>query len=264
MGRRTPAVAEGEGARPDAQRRGGHDHPPLRAGAARGARHPGVNDGAATAPARPIKQPFAPLVALDIELPVSRAALAEIGVRGLQSGCGSAVRRHWLNSDYRALHDGEGKRTEPGRVYRVEEDRYFIQHHVAEPFPIQDESLDWCYSEHLIEHLPPELGIAWLADMRRLLKPGGFVRVSTPDLRKYAEGYFDPAGAFYGKHGRRLAEMSGDQEKVDRRAYMVNQTFYGWGHQWMYDFEEMRHAAVAAGFRPEGVRQRSFRDSAAP
>ena len=149
-------------------------------------------------------------------------------------------------------------------MYRVEEDRYFIQHHVAEPFPIENESLDWCYSEHLIEHLPPELGVAWLADMRRLLKPGGFVRVSTPDLRKYAEGYFDPAGEFFAEHGRRLEGLLGEKAPSERRAYMLNQTFFGWGHKWIYDFEELRHAAVAAGFSPDAARRRTFRDSAAP
>jgi predicted SAM-dependent methyltransferase len=203
-------------------------------------------------------------VALDIELPIEPAELADLGVRGLQSGCGDAVRRFWLNSDYRSLHDGKETRTERGHVYRIEEDRYFIQHDVEEPFPIADASLDWCYSEHLIEHLTSEQGIAWLADMRRLLKPGGFVRVSTPDLRRYAEGYVDPSGQFFTTHGRRVGELLGDKEAVARRAYMMNQTFFHWNHKWMYDFEELRHAAIEAGFRPEAVRRRAFRDSAAP
>jgi predicted SAM-dependent methyltransferase len=221
-------------------------------------------DSGMSAPPRPIKQPFSPIEALDIELPVPQGALDELGIRGLQSGCGAAVRRHWLNSDFRSLHDGDGKRTEPGHMYRIAEDRYFIQHDIEDPFPIDDESLDWCYSEHLIEHVPTELGIAWLADMRRLLKPGGFVRVSTPDLRKYAEGYFDPSREFYTEHGRRLAELHGDEAAVERRAYILNQTFFGWGHKWIYDFEELRHAAVAAGFSADAVTRRAFRDSGAP
>src|SRR5215212_2601729 len=149
-----------------------------------------------TAPARPINRVFSPIVALDVELPLTRSALEEIGVRGLQSGCGDAVRRHWLNSDFRSLHDEQDQRTEPGRVYRVAEDRFFIQHEVPQPFPIEDESLSWCYSEHFIEHLTLADGIAWLADMHRLLEPGGFVRVSTPDLRKYAHSYIDPTDPF--------------------------------------------------------------------
>jgi predicted SAM-dependent methyltransferase len=216
------------------------------------------------APPRPIKQPFAPLTPLDLELPVTREALEQLGIRGLQSGCGDAVRRHWLNSDFRSLHDGEGNRTEPGRVYRVEEDRFFIQHDIPAPFPIADESIDLAYSEHLIEHVPPAEGIAWLADMRRLLRPGGRVRVSTPDLRKYMEGYVDPSAEFFTEHGKVIAGMVDDPGGVERRAFMVNQTFFRWGHRWMYDFEELRHAAEQAGFDPGAVEQRACRDSAVP
>jgi predicted SAM-dependent methyltransferase len=216
------------------------------------------------APPRPIKKAFSPLVALDVQLPVTGAALEQLGIRGLQSGCGDAVRRHWLNSDFRSLHDGERNRTVPGRVYRVEEDRFFIQHDIPEPFPIEDESLDLAYSEHLIEHVPLEQGIAWLADMRRLLKPGGRVRVSTPDLRKYMEGYLDPKGRFFTEHGNAIAWTLADPEAIERRAFMVNQTFFRWGHRWMYDFEELRHAAEAAGFDPAAVEQRACRESGVP
>jgi hypothetical protein len=33
------------------------------------------------------------------------------------------------------------------------------------------------------------VGVAWLAEMRRLLAPGGVLRISTPDLEKYVRGY---------------------------------------------------------------------------
>jgi predicted SAM-dependent methyltransferase len=215
---------------------------------------------AVTAPKRPINRPFSSIVPLDVELPLDRHTLGELGVRGLQSGCGDAVRRGWLNSDYRSLHDGADFRTAPGSIYRVAEDRFFLQHEVPDPFPIADESLDWCYAEHFIEHLTPEHGIAWLAEMRRILRPGGFVRVSTPDLRKYARGYLDPSDAFLAAHRRDLTDHFG-AANVARPAFMVNQTFYSWGHKWMYDFDELRHAAVAAGFSAEAVVERRFRDS---
>jgi predicted SAM-dependent methyltransferase len=215
------------------------------------------------APERPINREFSSIAPLTVELPLSRTALERLGVLGLQSGCGDAVRRHWLNSDYRSLQDGRGDRTVPGRVYRVEEDRYFIQHEVPERFPIEDETLDWCYSEHFIEHLTFEHGIAWLEEMRRLLRPGGFVRVSTPDLRKYLEGYLDPSGPFLTQH-RGQVEGEFGAENVERPAFMVNQTFYRWGHKWMYDFEELRDVAVASGFGAESVRQCGHRDSRAP
>jgi predicted SAM-dependent methyltransferase len=99
--------------------------------------------------------------------------------------------------------------------------------------------------------------------MRRILRPGGFVRVSTPDLRKYARGYLAPSDPFFSAHQEHLT-VHFDAADVARPAFMVNQTFYSWGHKWMYDFEELRHAAVEAGFDAAQVEERAYRDSREP
>jgi predicted SAM-dependent methyltransferase len=210
---------------------------------------------------------FSPLVELDVEFPLSRALFAELGVRGLHCGCGTSLHPAWLNSDWRALHDGDrdlGPRTFPERLYRVEENSYFIQHAVPEPFPIEPESLEWAFSEDFLEHLRPEDGIAWLAEMRRLLVPGGLVRIGVPDLQKYLAGYADPADRFLAEHARGLESHFPDPTPLERPAFIVNKIFYGWGHKWMYDFDEVCHAALAAGFRSEAITRRAFRDGAVP
>ncbi len=43
---------------------------------------------------------------------------------------------------------------------------------------------------------------------------------------------------------------------------MLNDIFYGWKHRWIYDFEELKHALVMAGFEPDAVVERTFADSA--
>ncbi len=218
-------------------------------------------------PPRPLPPAFSPLVELEVELPLSRAQLDELGVRALQSGCGSSLRPGCINSDHRALHDGDretGPRTVPGVLYRVQHDRYFIQHAVPDPYPIESQSLEWAFSEHFIEHLSPDDGIAWLAEMRRLLVPGGIVRVIAPDLRKYAFGYSNPSDPFLPEHARALEPQFPDPAPLARKAFVVNKMFYGWGHKWMYDFEELRHAAVAAGFAPEAVVERAYREGQVP
>ena len=214
-------------------------------------------------PTRPMPRAFSPCVEIDAELPLSRAVLGELGVRGLQSGCGTTLRPGWLNSDWRALHDGDrdaGQPTVPGRLYRVMDDRYFIQHAVPEPFPIESDSLEWAFSEHFLEHLKPEDGIAWLAEMRRLLVPGGRVRVVVPDLRKFIVGYVDPSDSFMRQQAQALASHFPDPASLERPAFVVNSIFYEWGHKWMYDFDELRNAAIAAGFDASAVGQRGFRE----
>jgi predicted SAM-dependent methyltransferase len=143
-------------------------------------------------------------------------------------------------------------------------DRYFIQHAVPEPFPIEPESLAWAFAEDFIEHVTLEDGIAWLAEMHRLLVPGGLVRVITPDLRKYMAGYADPSDPFMAQHASALESHFPDPAQLARPAFIVNKIFYGWGHKWIYDLEELRHAAVAAGFAPEAVEERAFREGRVP
>jgi hypothetical protein len=57
------------------------------------------------------------------------------------------------------------------------------------------------------------------------------------------------------------AFFSGDDEVPERRAFMVNQIFEltAWGHEWIYDFDELRHAAVRAGFSPEAIIEVAFK-----
>lgn len=55
------------------------------------------------------------------------------------------------------------------------------------PFP--DNSVDIVYSSHFFEHLTYRHGQAVLAEVRRVLKPGGTVSVCVPDARMYIEAY---------------------------------------------------------------------------
>lgn len=57
------------------------------------------------------------------------------------------------------------------------------------PLPFPDDSFDAIYSYHILEHLTPEAGLRVMREWRRVLKPGGICRVSTPDLAFFAEDY---------------------------------------------------------------------------
>jgi hypothetical protein len=97
--------------------------------------------------------------------------------------------------------------------------------------------------------------------MSRALVRGGLLRLTTPDLRRYAEGYVHDTG-FLARHHGRLLELGARPDLPLRRAFMLNQLFLGHGHRWIYDEEELRHALREAGFAADAVTARSFRQGA--
>ena len=50
--------------------------------------------------------------------------------------------------------------SELGRLSRVNGDLYFLRHDSTEPYPLEDESFEWAYSEHFIEHIELQEAIA--------------------------------------------------------------------------------------------------------
>lgn len=200
------------------------------------------------------------IAASEWTLPLTRTALGEAGVRGVQFGCGGRLPRGVLNTDLVGFTDIRLESTAPGRVFRVN-DAPFIHHDVTHPLPAEDGAFDWAYSEHLIEHITQAQAVVWLKDVRRVLKPGGLLRLTTPDLERYAAAYLARDDAFFAEHSR-LIRQFGLPAMPTRRAFMVNQIFQFWGHRWIYDFDELVHVLALAGFSREAVRRRAFQDGA--
>jgi predicted SAM-dependent methyltransferase len=203
------------------------------------------------------------------ELPRTRAGLAGLGVTGIEFAAFATKHRHGLGTDLVAVRgpqgdDGRRVVTEPGRVYLVDGLSLFTQLDITEPLPFEDGSVDWVYAEHLIEHVPLLDAIGWLAEVRRILAPGGLLRITTPDLRAYAAGYLAEDEKFFARHRRILSVMRVGPPMPDRRAFMVNQIFYLYGHRWIYDHDELRYALTQAGYDPERITAREFRKGHRP
>ncbi len=208
---------------------------------------------------------FAALELVEGVPPITRDWLSAHELRGLDCGCGRNPTAGWLNVDVRPFAGPDGSRTAPGRVTLLDGTFYFLEQDVRDALPIEDASFDWIYSSHLIEHLRQEKVIEVLRQLHRLLKPGGLLRLSTPDLRRYIEGYVDPERRFFTEHRRRLATIPVFEGGVpDRPGWMVNQVFYNWGHRWIYDLGEIRYVAEQAGFEPGSVMEAGYREGREP
>ena len=62
---------------------------------------------------------------------------------------------------------------------------------VTKQFPYTDNAFDYVFSSHLFEHLYPTDAIFCLKEVYRVLKVGGVLRISVPDLDKIIASY-DP------------------------------------------------------------------------
>ena len=195
-------------------------------------------------------------------IPYGRDFFVAHGLRGINCGCGRMLRPGCLNIDQIPMVDTQGKAAGPGKLVRVHLDgqvSYYLQHDMTQAFPVASQAFSWGYSEHFIEHVTPEQAVAWLMEMRRLIAPGGLLRVTTPDLKKYIDGYCDPANRFFKLHTERMEAFTGNKGSVpQRRAWMVNQIFRFFKHQWIYDFDEIVHIGTLAGFDPNGIMREEF------
>ena len=107
--------------------------------------------------------------------------------------------------------------------------------------PLPDESVDFIYSEHLVEHLTLDEGLAHFAECRRLLKPGGVLRIATPDLAELVKDY----STDWRRHD--WVRWPGN-EWIDTGTRMLNMAVRAWGHQYMYDYDELKLRLSQAGF----------------
>lgn len=129
-----------------------------------------------------------------------------------------------------------------------------LRRDVVRGLPFRDESVDAVYSEHFLEHLGRADGLRFLRECRRVLKPGGVVRIAMPDLDVLVNRY-------------RSEDWRGDgdmfklgYEWVGNRCEMLNLAMREWGHQWVYNEEELERAASRAGLTSLGRRPRGKSD----
>jgi SAM-dependent methyltransferase len=157
-----------------------------------------------------------------------RAFLAQPGPLRLNIGCGHNALPGWLNVDL------EGGRH--GTTYMD----------ALRPYPLPDNALDAILCEHLIEHLPVEGGQFLLKEAHRVLKPGGAIRVVTPDLMSLARMCVNGPGEAEQRYLDFVAKLHGRGSIVPSDA--LNYIFYEYGHRHIYTVDRLRDAMMAAGF----------------
>lgn len=156
--------------------------------------------------------------------------LATHKIRKLQLGAGDNAPDGWLSTDLAPMSD---------RVVQLD---------ATKPFPLGDDTFDYVHCEHMIEHITWHEGLFMLRECRRVLKPGGLVRIATPDLEVMIGLYSRRKSRLNEKYIKWITDMSLDGVDVYRAAFVINSAFSNWGHKFLYDGELLELALRKAGF----------------
>jgi predicted SAM-dependent methyltransferase len=151
-------------------------------------------------------------------------------VRKLQIGTGSNFLKGWLNTDYCPLSPEVA----------------FLD--AAKPFPFQDATFDYVFSEHLIEHLTYPDGLNMLREANRVLKPGGKIRIATPNLENLISLYAPEKTEFQKRYIQWTTDVWLPEIGQYGECFVMNNFFRNWGHVFIYDSRTLQLAMKEAGF----------------
>jgi len=141
----------------------------------------------------------------------------------LHVGCGENYFDGWINVD-------------------IDSSKADIFHDLAKPLWFYDNTVDFIYSEHFIEHIGINHAQNMFKEFYRVLKPGGILRIATPDLDYMVEKYTSASW----KDQDWIETYN--YQWIQTRAEMLNVCFREWGHQYLYDAEELERRLREVGF----------------
>jgi SAM-dependent methyltransferase len=152
-------------------------------------------------------------------------------VRRLNWGCGGVGEPGWINSD---LKDGPG---------------IDLSGDILDGLPLDDESIDYAVAIHALPELPLDRQVSALAELRRVLRTGGVLRLALPDLLKGVDAY---------RRGDRDYFLVPDEDAESLGAKLVTQlVWYGYSRTlFVPDFvEELLRRAGFGEIRHVAYRQ---------
>jgi predicted SAM-dependent methyltransferase len=158
------------------------------------------------------------------------------GEKKLQIGCGNNELENWLNTDLNV---------KPNRVAYLD---------ASNQFPLPDETFDYIFSEHIFEHLHFKQGLNMLQECFRILKPGGRIRLATPDMDFLIALHDDPQNTIHqeymawsiNKFIPDISESFNENEYLP--SFVINNFFRDWGHEVIYNYESLELTFKKARF----------------
>lgn len=159
-------------------------------------------------------------------------------VERLHVGCGPIFLKGWCNVFYET-----GKKY--GR-FKWKRGAGILNYDLVKPWPWEENSLQFIAGAHFIEHIDLDQCIEFCQRAHRVLKPGGVIRFSCPDLEAYAKHYIEDSQEFYAhpeiRHGCYMKSAETPSQIFAAKAYDIG------AHKWFHDFSSLKNVLERTGF----------------
>ncbi len=136
---------------------------------------------------------------------------------------------------------------------------------ITRGLPFADASLRGVFSEHCLEHFSQPAALAILRETRRVLAPGGTLRLVVPDAELYLRAYNchlagDRSASFPFQSDEERHPLWSPLASVNRVFYQDRESLFG--HRHMYDFALLRLMLEHCGYA--AVSRRRFGEGTDP
>jgi len=167
----------------------------------------------------------------DVDRKLIKAHFAEQKIKKLNLGSGYHVLDGWLNADvFPPLKE----------VLKVD---------ATKKYPFDDQTFDYIFSQHMIEHISYAQGQQMLKECFRILKDGGKIRISTPDLLFLISLYQSEKSEQQKAYIKWSTQKCIKDAPICEDTFVINHFVRAWGHTFIYDEKVLRLALQKAGFK---------------
>ncbi len=115
---------------------------------------------------------------------------------------------------------------------------------LTQNLPLPENSIEYVYGSHFIEHLSFNDGLMFLKRMHTVMKKGGVIRQCFPDLELWIKNYYENNNKFFNEYKSTFSSCK--QAKTKGQIFMTQ--VHAFGHRWGYDFDSMKDSFERAGF----------------